>query len=567
MGWKTRTDPAIVNDPTYLEPRITAVEVENNDLTTQLAEHATKTADLRKVVPTKPQKSMIVGHRGGTLLAPENTLPSIKAAFDLGYDAVETDVKKTADGYYVIHHDLNIDRMTNGTGNIIDLTLAQIQSYNIDAGNNIANYPNLKIPTFEEWLLECKKYGMPCTVHCELTDLNDFNNIVGIIKKLNMEDGCFMAASSLTVCQHIQTLTNVMPVIYIVFQLLDIDSISIAKQNNFILNYQSSYEAGSTISAGQLSLIDNAQQQGVILVVGEEDDPRRVDAFKAKGVGYIVTNSHRPSKLYSDFDNSLAKANYARVFHNDRDYLLNKSSAMTKLSVMPVSTDNGYYYDAATDTVNCNSLPNMSGLILNVSLGKMKKGDIVELYAELNVTSGTCQTGYDASYGTSQEIEKYTAGKQTICRRFVVQADTSTFGVFIGAVFAEQATFSIADGVTIKVYSNRNTIVNDKLIKEPLRTVIFTDSGALPERFAYYRGDACTIAKVSETIIKVTFTRYLPDAGIALATGDKNGDKYIVKTGFADYNTVTLRFIDCTTGVAATLSTLPADFYVNLTMM
>lgn len=86
----------------------------------------------------------VVGHRGARLLVPENTLPSFEKAIELGCDRTECDVRLTADGVLVVMHDETVDRTTNGTGLVSELTLDEIRS--LDAGNGA------QVPTLEEVL-------------------------------------------------------------------------------------------------------------------------------------------------------------------------------------------------------------------------------------------------------------------------------------------------------------------------------------------------------------------------------------------------------------------------------
>jgi glycerophosphoryl diester phosphodiesterase len=71
---------------------------------------------------------ILIGHRGGRFEAPENTLPGFRYALDLGLEAVEFDLRLTRDGQVVVIHDSTVDRTTNGTGAVADLTLAEIQA-------------------------------------------------------------------------------------------------------------------------------------------------------------------------------------------------------------------------------------------------------------------------------------------------------------------------------------------------------------------------------------------------------------------------------------------------------
>ena len=90
----------------------------------------------------------VVAHRGASGVLPENTIPAFEHAINLGADMLEFDVRLTADGEMVVIHDATVDRTTDGTGAISELTFAQIRE--LDAGDG-AN-----IPTLDE-LLECAK--------------------------------------------------------------------------------------------------------------------------------------------------------------------------------------------------------------------------------------------------------------------------------------------------------------------------------------------------------------------------------------------------------------------------
>jgi glycerophosphoryl diester phosphodiesterase len=69
-----------------------------------------------------------IGHRGAAGHAPENTLLSVETALSLGVDVVEIDIHASRDGHLIVMHDDRVDRTTNGSGYIRDLTLKQIQA-------------------------------------------------------------------------------------------------------------------------------------------------------------------------------------------------------------------------------------------------------------------------------------------------------------------------------------------------------------------------------------------------------------------------------------------------------
>lgn len=107
-----------------------------------------------------PRKPRLIGHRGLSGLKPENTIPSFEECGIQGIFGVETDIRTTKDGHFVCLHDETVDRTTNGTGLISELTLEEVRNLNITSGKDIENHPNLKIPTLEELLFTCGKYGL-----------------------------------------------------------------------------------------------------------------------------------------------------------------------------------------------------------------------------------------------------------------------------------------------------------------------------------------------------------------------------------------------------------------------
>lgn len=85
-----------------------------------------------------------IGHRGAAGHAPENTLAAIWKARSFHADLVEIDVRATGDGHLVLLHDETVDRTTDKTGHVAEMSLDQVQR--LDAGNR------QRIPTLEEAL-------------------------------------------------------------------------------------------------------------------------------------------------------------------------------------------------------------------------------------------------------------------------------------------------------------------------------------------------------------------------------------------------------------------------------
>lgn len=102
----------------------------------------------------------MIGHRGAAALYPENTLHGfLRAASECQVDMIELDVRASADGHCVVIHDASVDRTTDGTGAVEDLTLEELRR--LDAGYRFTpdggrSYPfrgqGIGIPTIDEVL-------------------------------------------------------------------------------------------------------------------------------------------------------------------------------------------------------------------------------------------------------------------------------------------------------------------------------------------------------------------------------------------------------------------------------
>ena len=92
----------------------------------------------------------IYAHRGASAIAPENTMPAFEKALLLGSDGIEIDVHLTSDGIPVVAHDETVNRVSDGSGRIIDHTLDELRAMNF--GVKFAEYGKVKIPTLEEVL-------------------------------------------------------------------------------------------------------------------------------------------------------------------------------------------------------------------------------------------------------------------------------------------------------------------------------------------------------------------------------------------------------------------------------
>jgi glycerophosphoryl diester phosphodiesterase len=96
---------------------------------------------------------LIIAHRGDSAARPENTLASCKQALSVGADVVEVDVQLTADGHVVVLHDVTVNRTTDGTGSVREMTLANVKKLTAGFPAKFDSvYKDEKVPTLGEVL-------------------------------------------------------------------------------------------------------------------------------------------------------------------------------------------------------------------------------------------------------------------------------------------------------------------------------------------------------------------------------------------------------------------------------
>lgn len=117
----------------------------------------------QEVVGTNPfivgdERPWIIAHGGAKQLFPENTMLAFEGSMAIGVDALEIDVCMTKDEILVCHHDLTLERTSDGTGFLIEYTLAQLQNFNFGAnfedltGNSSFQDTLVQIPTLQSVL-------------------------------------------------------------------------------------------------------------------------------------------------------------------------------------------------------------------------------------------------------------------------------------------------------------------------------------------------------------------------------------------------------------------------------
>ena len=138
---------------------------------------------------------VVFAHRGASAYAPENTMAAFQLALEQGAQAIEFDVKLSADEEIVVIHDPTVNRTTNASGNVARLPLAALRE--LDAGSWFgAAFRGEKIPTLHEVLAA---FGQMLLLNIELTNyITPFDalvpKVVDLIQKYGVEQNILFSS-------------------------------------------------------------------------------------------------------------------------------------------------------------------------------------------------------------------------------------------------------------------------------------------------------------------------------------------------------------------------------------
>jgi len=228
-----------------------------------------------------------IGHRGIGGLAPENTLPSFELAGKLKFWGTECDVRTTSDGNWIILHDDSVDRMTNGTGKIKNLSLSKVNSLTINSGKNIGDYKGVKILKLQDYLLICKKWGIVPVIDMKPSDnLRHYDKFIQILKKNGDVKKIVVISSSTESLKELRRRDK-----YLTLGLLcsDINASNI----NFVKSLGNAFINSScrNITSSQVTL---CHENNIKVGAWTVDDILIADSLIQKGVDYLTTNKLLP---------------------------------------------------------------------------------------------------------------------------------------------------------------------------------------------------------------------------------------------------------------------------------
>lgn len=128
----------------------------------------------------------LMAHRGASGLAPENTLAAFGRCLEYDPEWIELDVHESADGEIIVMHDATVDRTTDGSGAIAEMTLAQLKA--LDAGSwRGPEYAGERVPTLAE---VAQLVGDGARLNIEIKGGADVTQFVGHVLDVLRDCGC-----------------------------------------------------------------------------------------------------------------------------------------------------------------------------------------------------------------------------------------------------------------------------------------------------------------------------------------------------------------------------------------
>jgi glycerophosphoryl diester phosphodiesterase len=234
----------------------------------------------------------VIGHRGASGHAPENTLAAFRLAADLGAQAIETDLQLTRDGHIVLVHDDKLQRTTSERGLVTAKTLDELKT--LDAGSwfpkrvlrkrrAASRFAGERIPTLEELLDLARERALylyleikaPCAPGTEQA-------VVTAIREAGALARCAVICFDPAVLGGVRQADSAVPLGYL-FNRRQKDAVSraVAAGAKIILPHASRVTS---------KLIAEAKREGLKVVTWTVNDSKQMKQFMALGVDGIMSD-------------------------------------------------------------------------------------------------------------------------------------------------------------------------------------------------------------------------------------------------------------------------------------
>lgn len=228
------------------------------------------------------RQAAVIAHRGLSGLERENTNVAFVAAGQRSYFGVETDVYRTLDGRYVLHHDTSTKRTAIDDLTITESTFDTLRSLVLTDNDGVTKRPDLRIPTLEEYVRTCKRYEKVCVLEFKTVyPVEHIAEMVEIIKKEEYLDKVIFISFAYENLLRLREVVPGHPCQFLAWQWTD-DLFDTLERDKIDLD---AYYGLLTEER-----IQEAHRRGIVVNAWTVDDPKAAEDLAKWGVDQITSN-------------------------------------------------------------------------------------------------------------------------------------------------------------------------------------------------------------------------------------------------------------------------------------
>ncbi len=224
----------------------------------------------------------LVAHRGFSAVAPENSAEAFKKAGENGFFAAECDIQLTKDGVWILNHNSDIEKMTNGEGEISQMTYDELMNYTVDGGHHVKDYPNQKLITLDEYLEICYEYKIIPQIEIKSGNNTQLDKIITALEKYDgMKETAMIISFDAEILKGIKEIDDTIELWHLTHEITD-DVIKTCVENNYTVAFNcKEYEA---------DMVKKAQDNGLNMAAWTVDNTKIYEELYALGVRNFTTN-------------------------------------------------------------------------------------------------------------------------------------------------------------------------------------------------------------------------------------------------------------------------------------
>ncbi len=224
----------------------------------------------------------LIAHRGFSAVAPENSADAFRKAGEKGFFAAECDIQLSKDGVWIVNHNSDIKKMTNGEGEISQMTYEEIMQYTVDGGYHVKDYPTQKLITLDEYLKICNDYNIIPQIEIKSGNNKDLDKIVTALEKYDgMKEMAMIIYFDADILKGISEIDESIELWYLVHEITD-EVIATCLENGYTIAFNcKEYEA---------EMLKKAQDKGINLASWTVDSTKIYEELYTLGVRNFTTN-------------------------------------------------------------------------------------------------------------------------------------------------------------------------------------------------------------------------------------------------------------------------------------